>query len=108
MSRSSMRARDCWSTPAMDAAIRSRAVPNAPAAAQADPPPGVGDAAANASSTSRRGLSAKEATNRLAGSEREDLFFAVALFLLAHVVERVAERLNRRFDRGLDVAPLQF
>src|SRR3954465_16062128 len=64
MSRSSMRARDCWSTPAIDAAIRSRAVPSAPAAAHADPPPGVGDAAANASSTSRRGLSAKEATNQ--------------------------------------------
>src|SRR6267142_2034724 len=51
----------------MAAAMRRRAVPNAPAAAQADPPPGVGDADANASRTSLSGLSANEATGRVGG-----------------------------------------
>ena len=37
----------------------------------------------------------------------EDLFVAIALFLLAHEVERVAERLDRRLDRRLDVFALQ-
>src|SRR6185312_2237526 len=113
ISRSSILCRDCCSTPAMAAAMRSSAVPNAPAAAQAEPPPGVGDAEPNAASTSFSDLSANEATGecgrcrRSAGPECEDLVVVVALFLLADVVERVAERLDGRLDRGLDVAPFQ-
>src|SRR5712671_3440891 len=64
MRRSSMRSSDWRSTPAMAAAIRRRAVPNAPAAAQAEPPPGVGDAEAKAARTSFNGLSAN-ATDQL-------------------------------------------
>src|SRR4051812_42607824 len=42
----------------MPAPIRSSAVPSAAAAAQAEPPPGVGDGEPNAASTSRNGRSA--------------------------------------------------
>src|SRR5437763_9275571 len=110
----------------MGAAMRRRAVPNAPAAAQADPPPGVGDADANASRTSRSGLSANEATGRVGGlvgraprldrlgrlvgvtrTMEQDALFRFALVLFADVVERVAQRLDGRFDRRLDVAAFQ-
>src|SRR5204862_6520238 len=110
-----MRCSDCWSTPASAAAMRSSAVPNAPAAAQAEPPPGVGDAAENASSTSLRGLSAKATSQSgagqksagSAGAEGQHFVLVLALILFADVVERVAQRLNRRLDRRLDVAALQ-
>src|SRR5436309_5924009 len=38
---------------------------------------------------------------------QEDFLFGVSFVALANVVERVAQRLNRRFDRGLDFASLE-
>jgi hypothetical protein len=42
----------------------------------------------------------------MARAVKENPLVALPLLLLAHVFERVAQRLNRRLQRRLDVPPL--
>ena len=67
--------------------------------------------------TSRLSCASRQARCRLSGCSsnisvvarpvKQDLVLALSRFLLANELERVAQRLDGRFDRGLDVAALQ-
>src|SRR5580765_7252260 len=84
----------------MAAAMRRSAVPNAPAAAQADPPPGVGDADANASRTSLSGRSAKEATNQLPYGIGSDAVNGHALLPSMFAAENADRAAGKPEERG--------
>jgi hypothetical protein len=88
--------------------MRSNDVPSAAAAAHAEPPPGVGDAEANAASTSRNGRSANvgatsQFSHRISGYAVDCQPLAAAAFPAddANCVPRQMEQFGQVTDEGV-------